>query len=246
MTEPHVDLDALAEERDFLLASLRDLEREREAGDIDPEDYRTLRSGYVARTAAIAREIAAGQRRRGERRNWTRTAVGVTVVLALAAGSGAWVATQSGQRLPGESVTGGIEQSSASMLSQARMADMSNPAEALALYNGVLEIEPDNVEALTYRAWLLYRVIPRAVDVGDAEKAQVLVQAHADLVRATQLDETYPDAFCFLGVMEFRVFADARDARTAVERCTAMNPPHEVGALLASLVAEIDQASAGN
>jgi len=240
-------LEALAEERDFLLASLRDLDLELEAGDIDPEDYAALRSGYVARTAEIARELVRGRARGadGRPRNRVRTAVAVLVVAALAAGSGLLVASQSGQRLPGESATGGIDQSTASMLSQARLADISSPAEALVLYNGVLDLEPDNVEALTYRSWLLSRIIPSASDLTDEEKAQVLLSAYADLNRAVEIDPGYADAHCFLGVMEFRVFADAAGAKTALETCRSMNPPQEVSSLLESLIAEVDEALAG-
>ena len=55
-----MDLDALAEleeERDFLLRSLDDLEAEREAGDLEPDDYETLRDDYTRRAAAILRSI---------------------------------------------------------------------------------------------------------------------------------------------------------------------------------------------
>src|SRR5947209_2256783 len=51
-----VDLDALAdleEQRRFLLQSLKDLDRERDAGDIDGVDYRTLKDDYTARAAAV-------------------------------------------------------------------------------------------------------------------------------------------------------------------------------------------------
>ena len=51
--------DRLAEleaERRFLLHSLDDLEREYEAGDVDLDDYDTLRDGYVSRAAAVLRE----------------------------------------------------------------------------------------------------------------------------------------------------------------------------------------------
>ncbi len=47
------DVALLEEERDFLLASLRDLEHEREASDIDEVDYRTLHDDYTARTAEV-------------------------------------------------------------------------------------------------------------------------------------------------------------------------------------------------
>ena len=57
---PTVDADqvvALEEEREFLLASLRDLEREKEAADIDDGDYQTLRDDYTARAAAVLRTL---------------------------------------------------------------------------------------------------------------------------------------------------------------------------------------------
>ncbi|MEO7837244.1 MAG: hypothetical protein ABIS21_06340, partial [Acidimicrobiales bacterium] len=49
----------LEEERDFLLRSLQDLEREQEAGDLDEADYRSLRDSYTARAAAVLRAIEA-------------------------------------------------------------------------------------------------------------------------------------------------------------------------------------------
>ena len=48
---------ALEEERDFCLRSLRDLEAEHAAGDLDDADYATLRDSYVARAAAALRAL---------------------------------------------------------------------------------------------------------------------------------------------------------------------------------------------
>ncbi|MSZ97169.1 MAG: hypothetical protein F2579_06940, partial [Actinobacteria bacterium] len=47
--------DELRAEQEFLLNSLRDLEREKAAGDIDNADYATLRDGYIARAATVTR-----------------------------------------------------------------------------------------------------------------------------------------------------------------------------------------------
>ena len=47
----------LEEQRDHLLASLDDLDAEYEAGDLDDDDYRTLRADYTARAAAVIRAI---------------------------------------------------------------------------------------------------------------------------------------------------------------------------------------------
>jgi hypothetical protein len=49
---------SLEEERDFCLRSLRDLEAERDAGDIDAVDYETLRDAYTVRAAAALRQLA--------------------------------------------------------------------------------------------------------------------------------------------------------------------------------------------
>ncbi len=43
------DIGSLEEQRDFLLDSLRDLERDREAGDISESDYLELKDDYTAR-----------------------------------------------------------------------------------------------------------------------------------------------------------------------------------------------------
>ncbi|MCU1495802.1 MAG: cytochrome c biosis factor [Acidimicrobiaceae bacterium] len=56
---PGRSLADLAEERDFLLRSIEDLEREHAAGDVDDADYAALRAGYVGRAAATLREISA-------------------------------------------------------------------------------------------------------------------------------------------------------------------------------------------
>lgn len=47
----------LEEERDFLLESIRDLDAEREAGDLDEADYRSLRDQYTSRAAAVLRAL---------------------------------------------------------------------------------------------------------------------------------------------------------------------------------------------
>ena len=56
-----VDADRapLEEQRDFLLRSLDDLEREHDAGDIDETDYLALRDDYTVRAAAVLRSLEA-------------------------------------------------------------------------------------------------------------------------------------------------------------------------------------------
>ncbi|HWG73313.1 MAG TPA: hypothetical protein VG184_04565 [Acidimicrobiales bacterium] len=50
---------ALEEERDFFLRSLRDLEAERAAGDMDEVDYQALKDDYISRAAEVLRRLEA-------------------------------------------------------------------------------------------------------------------------------------------------------------------------------------------
>lgn len=240
--------EMLEEQLDFLLDSLRDLERERAAGDIDEDDYLALRDDYVARAAAISHQLRGDEIDRPDdtpplpRRTWPRRIVAVLVVLSLAAGSGAWVASSAGQRLPGQSSSGGIEESTATRLSTARQLNFSDPTKAIELYNEVLKVEPDNAEALTYRAWLIALTAREATgNLRDVAYATVL----ADLMRARRADPSYPDAACFLGIVHFRFLGDARSAKPAIDECKAKNPPAEVESFVDAISAEVEKALAG-
>lgn len=235
----------LEEQREFLLASLRDLERERAAGDVDDADYEALRSSYTARAADIIRRlgpeeivldssvVAAGKR------GMSRRVIGVLAVVAFAVGLGVFVARQSGQRLPGETASGGIADSTANKLAQARQLNFNDPITAINIYSDVLKVDPDNVEALTYRSWLL------ALTARDAEQVvrDAAVQtAILGLGRATLLDDSYPDAHCFLGIVSFRFANDLATAKTELAKCQASDPPAQVKGFVDAVVAEVEAA----
>jgi hypothetical protein len=120
------DLEPLKEERDFLIRSLKDLDAEHEAGDIDEADYQSLKDDYTARTASVLRAIEAGSappRRKSRpaasapttttgrtpaersRRRWRLTAVSA-LILAVGALAGWGVTASSGSRVPGQTATG--------------------------------------------------------------------------------------------------------------------------------------------
>jgi tetratricopeptide (TPR) repeat protein len=232
--------DELRDEQQFLLNSLRDLEKERVAGDIDDADYETLRSGYVARAAAITRELeglaAAAE---GPKQSWVRRLLVVACVLGLAIGAGVFVANSAGQRLPGETITGAIEQSTANVLATARQLNFTDPAKSIELYTRVLKLEPDNTEALTYRAWML-ALSSREADV--SVKQLALATAVADLIRAQNADPSYPDAHCFLGIIYFRFLEQASLAKKQLDVCVDMNPPASVTSFVNAIVKEVDAA----
>ena len=234
--------DDLRHEQQFLLRSLRDLDNEREAGDIDDADYAALRDGYIARTAAITRELKGIESvMPAVQRGWVRRVLVIVCVIAIAAGAGIWVARQSGQRLPGQSASGAIEQSSSGLLATARQLNFSDPGKAIELYTQVLKLEPDNPEALTYRSWILALTARAATG---SVKQLALVTAVNDLLRAQKLDNQYPDAHCFLGIVYFRFLNSASLAKPQLDTCRAMNPPKEVQSFVDSIVAEVDKALA--
>jgi hypothetical protein len=239
-----VDPDELAaweEERRFLLGSLRDLEREHAAGDLDDADYRTLRDGYTARAADVLRSIEAGQAALPPKpaRRAGRLVVMWAAVAAVAVVAGVLVARASGDRGAGGSATGGITDSVAATLSRARQAEVDDPRAAIDLYRKVLAEDPDNAEALTYLGWLEIRT-------GAATGADDLVgQGEAHLARAIEVAPEYADAHCFTAIVRFRLREDPAGADAALSRCTAADPPQAVAGLLAGLQAEIDTALAG-
>jgi tetratricopeptide (TPR) repeat protein len=180
---------ALEEQRDFLLASLDDLERERTAGDIDEHDYEALRDDYTARAGAVLRALEEGEARyaASPRRGSRRLAAAVLAgVLVLGIGAGILVARSSGSRSAGEEATGDVRLDVRELLAEAqqRLAEQE-VLEAVMLYDQVLELQPDNVEALTYRGWAL--VLSTLVDDGLGYLRQ-----------AVEVDPTYPDARIFL------------------------------------------------
>lgn len=236
--------ESLRQEQQYLLDSLRDLDAERAAGDIDEADYHALRDGYVARAAAVTREIEGGHEPESERRDgrtWLSRVVAILVVAAVGVGAGVLVARQSGQRIPGQSSSGGIDQSTAGLLATARTLNFSDPARAVETYTEVLKLEPDNVEALTYRSWVLALTARNAE--GDVKKL-ALATAVTDLLRAQSVDPEYPDAHCLLGIVYFRFLDNPSLARPQLTVCRQKNPPSEVSGMVDSVLAEVDKALA--
>lgn len=229
---------SLEEERRFLLESLVDLAREHAAGDIDDEDYRVLKNGYVNRAAQIIKVLDAGvDAREARHRASLKRILSVIALVALTAGAAGWfVARQSGQRLPGQTISGGVLDSTASMLSQARSLNFSEPKTAIDLYSKVLALNPDHVEALTYRSWLIALV---ARDAPDDMKVLALAAATQGLDHAIEVEPDYADAHCFLGIVRFRLANDAAGAKEQLDICAAMNPPAEVKGFVDSIRAEV-------
>lgn len=236
-TRRMLDPDALAaleEERDFLLASLEDLEREHEAGDVDDADHESLKDAYTSRAAVVLRAIDDRfelMSQSGQQRSWTRTAVTLMLVAVLAVGAGWVVFRNAGTRAPGQGLTGDARQDSANLILQAQSATGAASAalgegdgakaleyfeSAISAYDKALELSPANTEALTYRGWVLHTI---AVNSDAAQAAQLDVQARSYLDRAIAIDPAYADARVFRAILERNAgqFAAARADLDAVD-----------------------------
>jgi cytochrome c-type biogenesis protein CcmH/NrfG len=239
------DLDRLAEleeERRFLLRSLADLEREYEAGDVDEADYRTLKDGYTARAASVLRGID-DQRASlpaAKRRNPWVVAVWVLGTIALAVVAGWAVAQFSGQRLAGQTITGGLPGDEVNrLLAEARANLGADPVRAVELYQEALEIDPRNSEALTYLAWL---VVISSQGLPDEQRDVVVAQGITDLQTVIDRDPTYADAVCFLAVAQgrFLVPPDVEAAQATGQQCLDANPPGALRALVKEFIAGLE------
>ena len=233
-------LALLEDERRFLLTSLADLEREHEAGDLDDGDYQTLKDGYTQRAATVLRAIDEGRRAEPPRppRNWPRTLLVLGAVVVVAVGLGVAVARFAGQRLPGQTVSGGISEDTNSRLAQARALLGTDPVAAFDLYREVTVTDPDNAEARTYVGWLA------AIQLSRNGTPEQVRRAALVLDEAIALDPDRADAYCFKAVVHFRFLGDAATAQPALARCIALDPPAEVAGQVQGLAADIEAALA--
>ncbi len=139
-------LAALEEERSFLLRSLRDLDAEHVAGDVDEHDYTTLRDGYTKRAADVMREIDDGRARLpADARRTGHGACGIgAAVVAAAVGAGAprrpIVGRAAGRRRDHRRCARWWRRRDARRSPARRPAD---PLAAMELYGDVLELHPE-------------------------------------------------------------------------------------------------------
>jgi hypothetical protein len=235
-----VDPDRLAEledERRFLLRSLRDLDAELAAGDVDATDYATLRDGYTKRAADVLRSIEEGKAALPPTRpgRWRRNVLAAAIVVAVAIGAGILVARTAGQRSPGDTITGAAGPAdTATLLAQARSMLGVDVRAAQDLYAKVLDEDPKNPEALTYSGWLLYLA---STGASDAVRQTAVQTAKEQLTKAVAADASYPDPHCFLAIVALRVDADATMSQAEQQRCLDLDPPAQIRDYMQQLTA---------
>lgn len=233
------DLEA---ERNFLLDSISDLDREHLAGDLDENDYAALRGDYVRRAAATLRAIeelhrdgtevavvpggAASRWRRFRRklgRPKVRLGLGVGSAICLLAAAGLFAAHLAGVRLPGQSATGSITMSQAALVAEdlskaAIEANSGSPANAILLYQAVLNQVPDQQVALTYGGWLT------RLSGLSAHDEQAVKEGDANLAKAVRFHPDYADGEGLYGVAAYEDLHSSATAVRAFQRSLADSP----------------------
>ena len=219
-----LDPDALAdleEQRDLLLRSLDDLEREHEAGELDTADHEALRDETTRRTAAVVRAIESGRIAIAERPGTSRARLAFAglAVVAVAVVAGVAVASSSGTREVGEFGSGEIRDLTDDRLEEASALARSGDVQgALDLYDAVLEDDPSNVEALSERG-LLLASLSEAADLPD-----LLVSGRASVEQALEVDPGNPRPLFYLGLIQ-RLEGDEEAAIATLREALAADPP---------------------
>lgn len=227
------ELAALEEQRDFLLRSLSDLDREHDAGDLEDEDYQTLKDDYTARAADVLRALdeqrAAFDDAR-KPRSVGRTLAWVAGVAVFAVIAGVTVANAMGARKAGESSSGGVsvEQTNTQKANACIPKIQSAPDEAAKCFETILKKDQQNVVALTWSAWL-YSLVSESLDGTDKTTYQALAAVRLD--DAVAVDPDYSYARAFRAVVAYRN-GRFEDAQTFLQEFKDNDPAADAVAII--------------
>jgi tetratricopeptide (TPR) repeat protein len=156
-------------------------------------------------------------------------------VFALAAG--VLVEHSSGQRLPGETSSGGNPNAREVAQLQQAQTDLGNGKylEAVKIFDAVIRQDPRNAEALAYRGWVLRLT-------GDAAKdSSLIAEGFKSIQAAETADPSYPDAHFFAGEILLR---DAGNGAAAVAEFRQFLTDHPPAAMVPEVRGELNAALA--
>ena len=257
--------EELEAERDFLMRSLDDLEAERAAGGIDEASYQALHDDYTARAAAVIRALRDGvdARPSAPRMPWSRRALVIGVIIAVAVGAGVALASSLGTRLPGQTSSGNsgtrppsgdsvasrrkeLEEAVArnpndigNRLLLARFLEADNDlAGALEQYDAVIEVDPTNTEAFAQSGRVLYL----AAQAAPSQAAELVDRSKARLDRAIELDPEFADARYFRAIVLANEFGDFAGAQNDLQRYLVLSPKGEFADQARQLLADVTRA----
>jgi hypothetical protein len=165
-----------------------------------------VRVGLIGGTSPVPPASPARRLRRrlGSRR--ARLVIGIAAAVCFVVAATVLAASLAGVRLPGESATGSVSLSSAQQeqetLDQAAiLGSEGQVADAVQLYNQVLQTDPNQPDALTYGGWLV-----RLAGLSSKNRL-VLARGDASVARAVKVAPGYPDGHALLGVILYEDFA---------------------------------------
>jgi hypothetical protein len=219
---------ALADERDFLLRSLDDLDAELLAGNIDADTYRVLHDDYTARASAVIKSLETGEVE--DTTDESRVpplmrvlTVGAIVVFAVVAAF--LLAHTVGERRPGQEITGDAQAGGnatattlpiATEVARAKAAAQAapksynariryaralmnvSPVNAIQEFVVAKRLDPTQPEPYAYAGWLT-ALVSRNVD--KKSQVELLDAALQSLNSAIEVDPTYPDSYVFKGLL---------------------------------------------
>ncbi|MCB1250131.1 MAG: hypothetical protein KDB33_01580 [Acidimicrobiales bacterium] len=232
---------ALEEQRDFLLDALRQLDVDHDAGLVDDEDYANLRDDYTVRAANVLRALDAEAERgpRGTSSGRTGMLVAALVGMSMVVVLLIIVARSATERVGDAPLTGGDDLAARTSTVDPQVADLlataqqqfsqQSYADAIKTYDEILQIDPDNVEALTYRGWLLRLVSLQAAEPED--KVLLQERAREALDRAVEVEPTFVDARVFRAIL----LRDLGEVDAALADLDAV-PPDGVPAFMQQMV----------
>lgn len=254
---PGEELVVLRSQRDFLLRSIEDLDRERAAGELSEPQYQRLLDTYTAQAAQVLRRLEEGlgddqaaeapPSTSGPR--WRRPLVGLGLA-GLAAVAGLLLASALGLRGPGETITGNeqsrdprsvtlqraIEQRPDDPLARTAYARFlltaGEPVEALRQFDEAARLDPANAEALAYGGWIVFLG-------GLADEAL----PRLDAAVARQPD--YPDAHFFRGMVLLQGKGDQAGATEELQTYLDLAPQSPLAAQVRTVLAELQPAPVG-
>ncbi|MGH9244656.1 MAG: tetratricopeptide repeat protein [Acidimicrobiales bacterium] len=246
------DREALEAERDFLLASIHDLDLERDAGELADDRYEALVSGYTARAARILRALDAADTQAEPAAEagrpspaWRRRLVvlaPLAIVVALAA---LLLPKALSDRERGQTLTGNAQSSGDTGAGLARavqerpddpaahrayagyLLDTGELVEALRQFDEAARLDPADPESRAYAGWIVFRA-------GLTDDALDRIDA------AIAVDPTYPDAHFFRGMVLARGRADATGAAAELRRYLELVPGTPMREQIEAFLAELE------
>lgn len=261
----------LEEDRDHLLRSLQDLERERDAGDLAEADYLVLREDYTVRAAEVLRaldpvgagastgfgdddggdevaDVAAG-RGGGEAapaapRPW-RSLLVVASLLAFAGGAGALVAHSAGERMPGDPSSGSIAATGPSAGVADDLAKARDLIEAGRTLDAIKLYDAVIRRDPEQPEALAYRGWLLRLAGRAAGNSALIDKGMESIEQAVAADPTYPDAHFFRAFVLYQDRGDPAAAVPELRTFLAADPPREMVPVVEDLLRRVTAESQG-